>query len=130
MTHRSAAEEIVGAVKKRVRPSGQPRALSYAGRSFPVDDVSPALSNDDPSIRLADLKAVAAEEMPTTLADILFRRLPVGYRADMGQSVLRRAAEEVAIPMGWSADDVEAQIAGYLAETRHLHALPARGEHI
>ena len=126
MTHRSAAEEIVGAVKQRVEPSGKSRELSYAGRTFPMDDDSPALSNDDPEIRLSDLKAVAKEEMPTTLADILFRRLPVGYRADMGRSVLRRAAEEVAGPMGWNADEVEAQMAQYLSEAQHLHALPER----
>ncbi|MEQ8919683.1 MAG: FAD-dependent oxidoreductase [Marinovum algicola] len=124
MTHRSAAQEIVGAVKKRVAPSGPKQDLSYAGRRFPLDRDSPALSNDDPEIRLADLRSVARDELPQTLGDILFRRLPVGYRADMGRTVLRRAAEEVAGPMGWNADEVEAQIAKYLQDTRHLHALP------
>ena len=122
MTHRSAAEEIVGAVRKRVEPSGRKGELSYSGRNFPLNADSPPLSNDDASIRLADLQAVAREEMPETLADILFRRLPVGYRADMGRSVLRRAAEEVAVPMGWSADDVEREIEDYLDAVGHLHA--------
>jgi glycerol-3-phosphate dehydrogenase len=127
MTHRSAAAEIVAATARRLPPSGPPRELSYAGRRFPADAGSPALSNDDPDIRLADLRAVAAEEMPETLADILFRRLPLGYRADMGRSVLRRAAEEAAGPMGWSPDEVERQIAAYLHEIGHLHAVAEAG---
>ena len=124
MTHRSAAAEILEAVRKRVDPSGEPGTLTYAGRQFPSDDASPSLVNDDPGIRLSDLRTVAEEEMPQTLTDILFRRLPVGYRADMGRSVLRRAAQEVARPMGWDADETERQIESYLAEARHLHALP------
>lgn len=125
MTHRSAAEEIVAAVKGRMVPSGAPKALSYAGRRFPINEDSPPLSNDDSTFRLDDLRAVAREEMPTTLADILFRRVPVGYRADMGRSVVRRAAEAVAEPMGWSADDVDVEIRAYLETIRHLHAVPA-----
>ena len=121
MTHRSAAEEIVAAVHRRIAPSGPERELSYAGRRFPADPGSPPLANDS-DIRMADLDAATAE-MPRTLADILFRRLPVGYRADMGRSVVRRAAEAVAQPMGWDADDVEREIAAYHETTRALHGL-------
>jgi glycerol-3-phosphate dehydrogenase len=121
MTHRSAAEEIVAAARARLEPSGTKAPLDYAGRAFPTDPASPPLANDS-DIRLADLHA-AAGEMPGSLVDILFRRLPVGYRADMGRSVVRRAAQEVAGPMGWSPEDVEREIADYMATTERLHGM-------
>lgn len=120
MTHRSAAEEIVAAVRKRVPPSRKPAALSYAAKTYPENQNAAPLLAEDTSIKLSDLRFAAEEELPQTLSDLLFRRVPAGYTSNMARAEARRAAETVAGSMGWDEDEIDRQVAAYQAEVAHL----------
>ena len=121
MTHRSAAREIVEAISKRVEPSGESAELSYAASTLPEMTNSPSLTHGELSVKVSDLRHVAEHEHPGTLTDILFRRLPVGWSADMGYGVAERAAESVADILGWDRARIDAEVAAYRAELRGLY---------
>ena len=123
MTHRSAGQEIVGFLKKRIEPSREPAELSYAARLFPDNQNSPPLSYDDPAIKLADLRHAALHEHPQTLVDLLFRRVGVGWNAGMGYHECRKAAETVAELLGWDAERVDREVEGYRAHLREMHSI-------
>lgn len=91
--------------------SGINRLLSiYGGRAASILD----LANDEKSARRTlpgDTSYLAAEviftireEFASTLVDIVFRRMMIGFDADQGRPLYDAIAELAAIEFGWSED--------------------------
>lgn len=123
MTHRSAGAELTGLVAARIKPSRAPQALSYAARRFPENQNSPPLLEDYTPVKLSDLKHAAAHEHPTSLVDLMFRRVGAAWTATMGYSAAEQAAEAVAAEMGWDAVRVQEEVRKYRAYLEHFHGV-------
>ena len=88
--------------------SGVERLLSiYGGRSLDIarlagtDPARRRLIDADRGILAAEISFVAQQEMPHTLADIVYRRTMLGLAADQGRSLYRAIAEIAAEELGW-----------------------------
>ena len=123
MTHRSAGDEIVAAVRGKLAPSRAPQPLSYAARQFPEDPHSPPLLPDHPGVTLSDLRHAAQHEHAQTLVDLLFRRVPVGWSESMGYDACRRAAETVADILDWDRTRIEHEVETYQSYVRQQHRM-------
>jgi glycerol-3-phosphate dehydrogenase len=62
------------------------------------------------------------------LVDVLFRRTQLGWNASIPPDALRRAAEEIARPLGWNAERIEAEIEKYEAYVARYHLGDGRTE--
>ena len=82
MTHREAGRRLTRAVARRLKPSGSPR---------PLDAPSPPLPDMD-QVTEASVAHAVVNEQASTLADILRRRLSVGWEPDLGRCHLETAA--------------------------------------
>lgn len=103
MIHRHAGRQIAAQVGGLHRPSGRPAELSYGAKLLPGGD---PLSRES-------LRHAAAHEHVETLVDLLFRRVPVGWRPDMGLPDARRAAETVADVLGWDEARIGREVEAY-----------------
>jgi glycerol-3-phosphate dehydrogenase len=130
MTHRRSGADLTAAVRGRIAPSGAPRALSYAAKPFPDDEASPALLNHWQGAKLTHLRHAAAHEHPTSLADLLFRRVGAGWTGTMAREGARKAAETVADIMGWDEARIDREVADYHALIAHLHGVNTAGHDV
>ncbi|MXQ10549.1 FAD-dependent oxidoreductase [Microvirga makkahensis] len=105
MTHRHAGRTVAARVAKMSRPTGDRALLSYAAKTSPGGG---PLSRER-------LRHAAAHEHVQTLVDLLFRRVLVGWTADMGLAQAREAAETVADVMGWDAARITQEVEAYRA---------------
>jgi glycerol-3-phosphate dehydrogenase len=97
--------------------------LSYAAKTYPRAEDSPAFLNHWPEARLSDLRHAARHEHPVTLQDLMFRRVGAGWTATMGREAARKAAETVADILGWDARRIDDEVAAYLRHIRHAHGV-------
>lgn len=109
MIHRSAGRDIAEAVARRVRPTGTPAQLSYAAKLLPAG--GPQIGG----VPVASLRAAAGGEHVRSLQDLMFRRVNMGWQADMGLPWARQVAEAVADILNWDATRIEAEVAAYRA---------------
>ena len=109
MTHRHVARRLVVTVGKRRAPSGRPREPNFE----PLDPE--ADGNTPPMASAAAVERSAQNEQPRNLADLLMRRLGVGWETDQGLALARPVAEAAAPHLGWSAGRIDAEVAAYKA---------------
>ncbi|MEW9806508.1 FAD-dependent oxidoreductase [Mesorhizobium sp. ZMM04-5] len=128
MFHRSAAREVVEAVRKRLAPSGPPKPASFAARRFPDNQNSPPLLPHYPEVTIADIVHSAKREQPRHLVDILFRRTSAGWNAAIPPEAVRRAAEAVAPVLGWDDDAIEREIDAFVAYQARYHMQAGEGD--
>jgi glycerol-3-phosphate dehydrogenase len=122
MTHRSAGQELVGIVKERLAPSGCERERSYTpsplrftrDRLASVDRLGPA--------QWAALASHVEGEHAASLTDILFRRTGLAWRRQLSDDEVRQAANAIGAQFGWTAQQIDAEIAKYQAEVCTLHS--------
>jgi len=62
------------------------------------------------SVPAAEIVFVIAEEMPKTLADIVYRRMMIGLDADQGRALYDAIAEIAANEFGWDAHRTAAEL--------------------
>ena len=110
MSHRSAGRELAAAVRRKVPPSGAPQALDHRPRLLSEDANAPPLVAGDDRVRLSHLGHVAATEHARDLGDILFARTGIGYRHQLEDTAIRRAAEAVSAHLGWDAAEIDRQV--------------------
>lgn len=108
MLHRTAGRKIAAQVSRHVRPSGKAGKVDYGAKHLPADD-GPAIGG----ISVTTLRAAVQREHVKTLLDLMFRRVNLGWQADMGLSVVRHVTEAVADLLGWDGDDVDAEVSAY-----------------
>ena len=125
MYYRQVGRALCRAVAARVAPSGPRQDISYAAKTAPADEVSPALLNHWAGATLADLRHAAEHEQPASLADLLFRRVGAGWTETMAREGARKAAETVADILGWDEARIDAEVAAYHAYLARHHRIGA-----
>lgn len=128
MFHRSAAREVLRAVRGKIDPSGQAGEPSFAARHFPENQNSPPLLAHYPEVKLADIRFSAEHEQPRHLVDILVRRTSAGWNAAIPPDAVRRAAEVAAGPLDWDADRVEREVEAFIAYQARYHLQAGEGD--
>ncbi len=123
MTHRIAARELTALIKKTLPPSGPPQLLDYSPRRFPDNPNALPLVPGDTSLRLSDLAHAATHEHARDLADAVIGRTTALFRHRLTDDQIRDAAGAMAAHLGWSADQVEAQIADLKRRMRQTYLL-------
>jgi glycerol-3-phosphate dehydrogenase len=125
LAHRTAGRKLRDTIRAKIDPSQPKQQLSYRAKLFRESPESPTLLNQGSDVRLAHLRQAAAEEQPVTLADIMFRRVGVGWTATNGREAARVAAEAVADIMGWDDARIGVEVERYIAYLEEKHpALP------
>ena len=112
MTHRSVAKDLLAQVQDRLLPSRAPQDVQH-------------VTIDDTGYSNAEIERCAREEMPITLADLLMRRLGLGWEPDQGLGLAQEVANAAAPHMGWSEDQIKDELNSYEA---HLLAARRRPE--
>lgn len=128
MFHRSAAREVVAAVKARLKPSRSEQAPSYAARDFPENQNSPPVVLHNPEVKLADLRHCAEHEHPASLVDILYRRTKLGWTGSIPEEAVEAAANAVASPLGWDKVRQAQEVAAFHAYVDAYHQADVRRE--
>jgi glycerol-3-phosphate dehydrogenase len=123
MTHRSAGIEMAELVGSKLKPSRARQQPSYAASSFPENQNSPALLDDDAAIKLSDLDFAARHEHATSLIDLLFRRVGAGWTATMGYAAAETAAQVAAAAMGWDRERTASEVREYRAHLEQLYSV-------
>jgi glycerol-3-phosphate dehydrogenase len=118
MTHRTAGRTIAEAVLCRTKPSGPERPARLSPRAFPREDNSSPLPDEYSAARWGDLRFAAAHEHVHTLADLMFRRVRLGWSERMGADIAHDVAAHVRDIMGWSAEDAARCAEGYIEDLR------------
>lgn len=73
---------------------------------------------------IGEMRYVARHELAYTLSDILLRRTHLGFETrDHGVDSAERVAVAVADILGWSADDVAAQVNAYERDVQRIFAI-------
>jgi glycerol-3-phosphate dehydrogenase len=121
MTHRSAGAEMAELLASKLTPSRTPRLPSYAASRFPENRNSPALLDDDTSIKLSDLECAARQQHAASLIDLLFRRVGAGWTETMGHAAAETAAQAVAATMGWDPERTAREVREYRAHLERLY---------
>lgn len=109
MTHRDAGRRLLRLLRRHVLPSGKPMLIDYKLKSQPDEDTVNAVS----------VRRAIVDEQAITLADILRRRLSVGWAADLGLGVAERASRLAAEVLGWSEIQRRQQLEDYRAEVQY-----------
>ncbi|MCC7045799.1 MAG: FAD-dependent oxidoreductase [Alphaproteobacteria bacterium] len=130
MTHRSAGPEMVDIVASKIAPRRARQALSYAAAAFPENQNSPPLLDHDTRVKLSDLKFAATREHATSLIDILFRRVPVGWTEGMAHAEALKAAQAVAPELGWDQQRIDREVQAYRAHIEQFYRVDPRGRAI
>ena len=146
-TYRALARMAIPAIGKLAKASGAAvgaaddgRRKMDDGRALPRMETDPlvlygrrrdeveALVATEPSLGericehnpelLAQVAYAVEREEATTLADVLLRRLPVGWSACGALDGAERAAGVMAVPLGWDGARVAREVAAYEAELR------------
>lgn len=126
MFHRSAAREVVAAVKSRLKPSQAERTPSYAAARFPENQNSPPVVPHNPEVKLADLRHSAEHEHPVGLVDLLYRRTRLGWTGSIPMKSVEAAAKAVAGPLGWNETRQEMEVATFQAYVEAYHQPDAK----
>lgn len=121
MFHRPTARKLVRRVRKMLNPSGSVAPVSYEAPTFPENTNTLPLIAECPDITTGVLRHVAEREQPAHLADILFRRTGLAWRAPLTPDAVYRAAEAVADILGWDEATIEAEVALFLEYMRSQH---------
>jgi glycerol-3-phosphate dehydrogenase len=124
MTHRRVARKITEDIRKRLTPSGSPRDLQYRGARTIFDHNDSCDVVGMAKVSNAEIARCASDEMPANLADLLMRRLGVGWEPDQGVGQAREIAEIAAPLMGWSDAQIKDELAAYQAQLDHARRKP------
>lgn len=113
MTHRQVAKRLVSAVSDRISPSGSAQELSFRPDEPAADRNAPRIVSDASSVSIRAVERCARDEQPNSLADLLMRRLGVGWASDQGLALARPVAEVAAPYLGWSKERIDAEVSAY-----------------
>lgn len=121
MTHRSAGQDLAAVVQGRIPLSRPAQPLSFTPPRFPDNQNSEPVLVTPTDVSLADLRYAATHEHVTSLIDLLFRRVGLGWTPEMALPGLRKATEAVADILGWDAQRVDREIEAYRKYVRENH---------
>ena len=105
-------------------------ARIYGSRALEIwniaerDDAEAEIIDSATGLTRAEVEFVLVEEFPRTLTDLMARRLVLAFEAGHGLGVVEEIAAIAAGKLGWSANEISGQIAGYKKWLDHL-AIPS-----
>lgn len=124
MTHRRVARKITAKIQTHLTPSGNRCELRYRGARTVFDHDSAWDADQLPRSFSTEIARCARDEMPVSLADLLMRRLGLGWEPNQGVDQARAVAETAAPHLGWSASRVEDELIAYQALLDHTRRKP------
>ena len=125
MTHRRVAQRMVKEIAGRLSPSTTPQSSKYQGTHTIFDQSHTRGDGRIASVLAAEVERCARDEMPVSLADLLMRRLGLGWEPDQGINQARSIAEAAAPHLGWSDARIEAELLAYQAHLTTTRRKPA-----
>ncbi len=75
----------------------------------------------------AEVAFVVREEFSTTLTDVVFRRMMIGFDAEQGRSLYEAIASRVRAEFAWSAQEAEEEMQALLVYADSLRVLDSEG---
>lgn len=126
MSHRATGRALCQAVRSRIPPSDPPSVPNFATCFRHDDQGSPGITNAQPEVSVAQLRHAAAQEHVVTLADLLFRRVGVGWSSGLGRESALAAANAVADVMDWDQGRITQELSEYETQLRNYHLAPGR----
>ena len=90
---------------------------------YPRALVSPKLLSHYTEIKMYDLRTVAEQERPATLADLMFRCVRAGWTATFDSEAAERAATSVTDTMDWVVTRVREEVRRYREYLAENHLL-------
>ena len=118
MTHRSAGRAVVEGIGRRIKPSGASRPFLGSARLAPTQADRITLHGADGDQEVAGMIYACQHEKVLDLADLMRRRVALGWQDRLGCDVAHEVAETVRDPMGWSAAKARTEADRYVADTR------------
>jgi len=124
VTHRRVANRLLRAVRQRLPPSGSQQQIQFQ-RIGPEGESDPAqITSEAFDVSVAEVRRCAHDEQPRNLADLLMRRLGVGWASDQGLALARPVAEIAAAELGWSDTRVEDELRAYRQHLKVVRRQP------
>lgn len=119
MTHRRVAKRLVQRVSKRLAPTGPASEMPPKDVVAGGHNQTGLITSPHSQVAVTQVLHSAAQEQPLSLADLMMRRLGVGWDSDQGLAIARPVAEVAAPILGWDKPKTEAEIQAY---SDHLDA--------
>ncbi|MDA5095272.1 FAD-dependent oxidoreductase [Aliiroseovarius sp. KMU-50] len=104
VTHRRVAHRFVDRIRPILPPSLAPKEIRYT---------SAEITNSKGAVSSEAIADSARTENPESLADLMMRRLGLGWEADQGLAAAEQVAQVAAPHMGWSDKDIENELHAY-----------------
>lgn len=116
MLHRETGRDVADAIEVKIGLPDPSRRREMLQRPVPAD-IRYAETGD-----LAQaVRSAVVDEQAASLVDIMFRRLPFGWREDMGTDVVEDVGQILREMNEWGADRVRDEIKQYYAYLREFH---------
>lgn len=116
MLHRETGRDVASAVQAKIGPPSPSRRDEAFQQPVPADLRYAETGNLAQAVREA-----VVNEQAASLVDIMFRRLPFGWRQDMGTDVVDEVGQVLREMNEWGAERVENEIERYHAYLREYH---------
>lgn len=130
ITHRCVASLLLRAVSDRLSPSTAPQALSFQPQYLDDERNAPRIVCGATSVSNMAVENAARDEQPGNLADLLMRRLGLGWTRDQGLALAHPVAEAAAPHLGWSKERIDAEVSAYKMHLTTARRRPGHGEKI
>lgn len=124
MTHRDAAREVVNTLKQTIAPSCVPKQIEFESRLPLANSIRPRIMQSTKDYQLADVRTAVREEHSRHLADVLFRRLGIGWDHFFSDEELAPIAEEMADVLNWTSEQSATEISKFQEEVKKLFGVP------
>lgn len=115
VTHRRVAHRFVKRIHPILTPSRAPQQCRYTSLD---------VYNSAGEVSRQAIEHSVRNEDPANLADLMMRRLGLGWNADQGLAVSEQIAQAAAPCMGWSEDDIRDELQSYEAHLRRDRRTP------
>lgn len=125
MTHLDAGREVVAKLKQQISPSGTSQAAQYRPH-LPLENTNtaPVLAGRH-DYHLADVGVAVRDEYAICLADVLYRRMGLGWQHQFSWDELAPIADAMAHELNWSNERRDAEIRRFQEESQKLFGVPA-----
>lgn len=126
VTHRRMARKLVKVARAKMPPSGEEQVPGYRPREAVDDSNAPRLVSDAGYVRVSDVEKVVRDEQPSSLGDIIMRRLGVGWTHDQGKDLARQIAETAAPVLDWDAERIDREVLAYENHLKSARRCPGQ----
>ncbi len=123
MTHRSAGRAVVAGIGRKLQPSGSSQPFLGSARFPPTQADTAMLHGTEGDLTTKGLVYACQHEKVFDLADLMRRRVSIGWGEHLGCDVAHEVASTVRDAMGWSAAEAAGKADRYVERTRQEFGL-------